>query len=269
MDFGLSIMIGIKGTIEKDISGTPLYMSPEHFSDTSLDPKSDIFSLGLIFYEMVVGEPAIEAENYITAMYKIAHEPITPPSSKNKTIDNNLDQIILKAVEKNSDLRYSSASQMIQDLVAYLDVYKSNQDEGLESTKIYSKISKYLVDIDKKAAAAKTNYTYASELANRILKDFQFRRLGKSIGKRFAVLAIEKGFITKEQFIEAMVVQIENDLEGMEHTLLGSILYRMGYLTADQINEVTESLNKGLITECPKCGILISDCPNCRANLRT
>ena len=62
--------------------------------------------------------------------------------------------------------------------------------------------------------------------------------------KRFGTIAIEKGFITKDQFVEAMAVQIENDLEGIEHRLIGSILYSMDYMTIPQINEVLESMSK-------------------------
>ena len=62
--------------------------------------------------------------------------------------------------------------------------------------------------------------------------------------KRFGTIAIEKGFITKDQFVEAMAVQIENDLEGIEHRLIGSILYSMDYMTDIQINEVLESMSK-------------------------
>ena len=57
----------------------------------------------------------------------------------------------------------------------------------------------------------------------------------KSSGKRFGVIAIQKGFITKEQFMEAMGLQIDNDLEGIEHRSVGSVLHGMGYMTVEQI----------------------------------
>lgn len=56
--------------------------------------------------------------------------------------------------------------------------------------------------------------------------------------KRFGIIAIEKGFITKEQFVEAMAVQIENELEGIRAKNLGTILSELGYMTEEQINEV-------------------------------
>lgn len=69
----------------------------------------------------------------------------------------------------------------------------------------------------------------------------------ESIAKRFGTLAIEKGLITKDQFIDAMAVQIENDLEGITHWRLGSVLNSMGYMTNAQIIEVLEEM--GVSTE--------------------
>ena len=56
--------------------------------------------------------------------------------------------------------------------------------------------------------------------------------------KRFGALAIAKGFITKDQFIEAMAMQIENETEGIKPNNIGSILNAMGYMTKEQIDEV-------------------------------
>lgn len=66
----------------------------------------------------------------------------------------------------------------------------------------------------------------------------------ESIRKRFGAVAIKKGFITKEQFVEAMGMQIENDLEGTEHKLFGEVLVRMGYMERSQVNEVLEEISE-------------------------
>ena len=62
------------------------------------------------------------------------------------------------------------------------------------------------------------------------------------LNKRFGAIAIEKGFITKEQFVEGMAMPIEDDIEGTEHTLIGSLLSNMGYMTSQQVHEVLEVL---------------------------
>ena len=62
---------------------------------------------------------------------------------------------------------------------------------------------------------------------------------------RFGTIAVKKGFVTKEQVLEAMKIQMERDLDGLEHRLIGSILYSMGYITLPQIDEVAEDVKKG------------------------
>jgi hypothetical protein len=56
--------------------------------------------------------------------------------------------------------------------------------------------------------------------------------------KRFGVIAVEKRFITKEQLFEALKIQVEEDLSGKPHTLIGIILIRLGYLTVEQADEI-------------------------------
>ena len=62
--------------------------------------------------------------------------------------------------------------------------------------------------------------------------------------KRFGTVAMEMGFANREQILEAMKVQIEQDLDGLEHKRIGSILYSLGYITLPQIEEVLEVLQK-------------------------
>ena len=63
-------------------------------------------------------------------------------------------------------------------------------------------------------------------------------------GARFGVTAINKGFITKDQLVEAMGVQIEDELKGMELRLIGSILCVMNYMTVEQISEVLRVMSR-------------------------
>ena len=62
--------------------------------------------------------------------------------------------------------------------------------------------------------------------------------------KRFGVIAVEKGFINKEQLFEALKVQIEEDLQNKKHNLIGIILIQLGYLTHDQADEVLLEMKK-------------------------
>jgi hypothetical protein len=62
------------------------------------------------------------------------------------------------------------------------------------------------------------------------------------LDKRFGAVAIDKGFITLENLIEAMKIQILENLDGSDHRLIGQILWEQGYIKTEQINEVIESM---------------------------
>ena len=188
MDFGISVIIGKNGNSEREIAGTPCYMSPEHFSEGLLCIQSDIFSLGLIFYEMLTASPAIEADNDFTVIYKIANEKIDPPSLHNGTVDKKLDNIIMKALERDLDRRYHSVLDMKTELNAYLNEKESADEKEIFNGQSHSTIdfllrrirnksdfptfSHNIMEINKKASVSKVNYASASELANAVLKDY-------------------------------------------------------------------------------------------------
>ena len=188
MDFGISIMPEGMQRREKDLSGTPCYMSPEHFSKIPVGPRSDIFSLGLIFYEMIVGRPVLRAENDFAVMYKIAHDPVPAPSQQNETIDQDLDSIILKALEKEPDARYHDAMEMRRALDKYMAAgagddagarpgadHKATIDfllRRMRHKSDFPTFSRYIMEINRKASSGKLNITSASQLANTIIKDY-------------------------------------------------------------------------------------------------
>jgi hypothetical protein len=60
--------------------------------------------------------------------------------------------------------------------------------------------------------------------------------------KRFGTMAVEKRYVSREQLLEAMRIQVEQDLDGLEHRLIGSILFSMGYMTLEQVNEVIDAV---------------------------
>jgi hypothetical protein len=62
--------------------------------------------------------------------------------------------------------------------------------------------------------------------------------------KRFGVIAIDKGFITKDQLVDALRIQVEEDLSGKSHSLIGVILIRLGHLTREQAEEILHAMRK-------------------------
>jgi len=70
----------------------------------------------------------------------------------------------------------------------------------------------------------------------------------KQIEKRFGTMAIEKGFITIDQLLDALEVQVREDLEGVKHRLIGRILYDLGFLTLSQIERVIGSMDSSRVS---------------------
>ncbi len=120
-DFGLAKAIGDDaGTMTRttDFLGTPLYMSPEQFESHNLDHRSDIYSLGLIFYEMVTGEVPFSGESTVQVMYSRMTQTPKNPKALVRDLPDWFSAIITKCLAKNPDDRYQSAAEILRDLDA-------------------------------------------------------------------------------------------------------------------------------------------------------
>jgi len=118
-DFGLakSLEAGAIGmTRTNEFLGTPRYMSPEQVEGGAIDHRSDIYSLGLIIYEMVAGEVPFTGDSTLQVMFKRVKEPPKDPRALRPDLPDYLAKIILKCLEKDREKRYQSARELIQDL---------------------------------------------------------------------------------------------------------------------------------------------------------
>ena len=91
--------------------------------------------------------------------------------------------------------------------------------------------------------------------------------LNKSARNRFGYLAIQKGFITKDQLINAIRVQILNEEKECASERVGRVLKEMGFITDEQIDEVMKDILEFERFKCPNCGMLLHECPNCGTDL--
>jgi Tol biopolymer transport system component len=96
--------------------GTIAYMSPEQLRGEPLDARTDLFSLGLVLYELATGRPAFTGATSASISGAILHEQPTAPGQIRPDLPRHLDDIILKALEKDRDLRYQHASDLRADL---------------------------------------------------------------------------------------------------------------------------------------------------------
>jgi serine/threonine protein kinase len=133
MDFGISRMITQQSEMSGSVFGTPQYMAPECFSSQGPEFRSDQFSVGMVLYEMVTGTPAVEGEDIYQVLNRIANERAATPSSRNVRVDAKLEAIILKAIAKKPEERYSNAAAMRLALQQYLNPTLDENESGDKS----------------------------------------------------------------------------------------------------------------------------------------
>jgi eukaryotic-like serine/threonine-protein kinase len=120
MDFGIARSLQIGSMTQTGIVlGTPAYMSPEQAKGEELDARSDLFSLGIIFYELLTGASPYKADTPLESLYKRSTEHVRPPVEIAPEIPKPLSDIALRCLEIDKGKRYASATEILSDLEAW------------------------------------------------------------------------------------------------------------------------------------------------------
>jgi serine/threonine protein kinase/tetratricopeptide (TPR) repeat protein len=117
MDFGLAKLKGaIKLTETRSTLGTAAYMSPEQAQGEEVDQRSDIFSFGVVLYELLTGQLPFKGEHQAAIIYSIINEEPQPPARFNNQVPAKLEDMVFKALAKERDERYQHIDDLLADL---------------------------------------------------------------------------------------------------------------------------------------------------------
>ncbi len=143
-DFGIARIVGAtQYTQTGALSGTPAYMSPEQGQGDRGDERSDIYSLGVMLYEMVTGMVPYDADTPFAVIMKHISEPLPLPSKMNPNLPETVERIVLKAMSKSPDDRYQTAGEMAR---ALRDAVGVSPDDNLRMTPLATVASSPKVD---------------------------------------------------------------------------------------------------------------------------
>ena len=134
MDFGISRMLSSQKAKSEQLIGTPRYMAPEYIANGSIDARADVFALGAILFEMLTHRKAFDGTTRQALLANIQKQEVAAPSEYNPGVDEGLDAIVLKALEKEPAARFLNAGEMLSALLAYREL-SVNDTGGGSSTK--------------------------------------------------------------------------------------------------------------------------------------
>jgi serine/threonine-protein kinase len=127
-DFGIARLGDMHLTQVGSVMGTPSYMAPEQIEGLAVDGRADLFSAGVVLYELLTGRKPFEGATESIA-YQILHTPHQPPTTLNALLNERFDNVIARALAKKRDERYPDAKTFARELVEAIAVHEANAQE--------------------------------------------------------------------------------------------------------------------------------------------
>lgn len=181
MDFGIATRIAGEGAPEGGLMGTPAYMAPEYVAGGVHGPRSDVYGVGLVLYEMLTGRPAIQGGSVQELLEKVTAARLPPPSAENPAVDERLDDIVLKAIARDPETRWHDAAAMRDALEGWLAPRPAAETAGAKQSTLEFLLRRMRLKSDFPALSeaistinriAGSDQDSVSQLSNAILKDF-------------------------------------------------------------------------------------------------
>lgn len=227
-DFGIAKMSS-KDTITSSAStiGSVHYFSPEHAKGCYTDEKSDIYSLGVVMYEMATGVLPFNADSPVTVALKQIQEVPVAPKDVVPTISNMLNNIIMKAIEKNTCDRYQTATELLDDIFAAIngrdkEELTRGKTSDLESTQVIPIIG--LKDEDRPSIA--------DERPSEVISSRKLSRGGKTLSDIEEENSQNKNYERKPKSKKKLIIVL---------TIVAIVIVGLGILTGSLISTINSN----------------------------
>lgn len=187
-DFGIAkASNSVTITNSSKIMGSAHYFSPEQAKGSFVDCRTDIYSLGIVIYEMVTGRVPYDAESPVSVALKHIQEPVLPPKELNGNIPVSLNKLILKAVEKEPIKRYQNVKDMLLDLRKI----ENNQEFNVHTNSLDNDMTRVM-----DAVVVNDKYDYEEDERPKNKKGIDSRKRKTIMGVAIAMLVIVIGAVS-------------------------------------------------------------------------
>ena len=157
-DFGIATTQGaVQLTAHDSVMGSVHYMAPECARGEQASQQSDIYSMGIVFYEMLTGEVPFKGDGAVQVAMKHLQEDLKPVREFNGTIEQSIENIIIKATAKNKALRYQDAKEMLEDIKLCLDSSHANDKKLVIEPPIENSTTRIFTDVTQKVDSPTSN----------------------------------------------------------------------------------------------------------------
>jgi serine/threonine-protein kinase len=237
------------------ISGTPAYLSPEQAQGISLDRRSDVYSLGIVLYEILAGEPPFVGANPAGTLVRLLQEDARPLRKAAPAVPQDLDTIVMKCIEKDPDRRYDSARALADDLERWLDGEPIQARPAGWTYRAGKKLRKHRALTAVAAAAVLVLVVLAFGLVRIRMQSRERAELAQRFGQRvsdvesgmrFAALLPRHDMTASKRRLRRELEKIEEEMKRLGPLAEGPGSYALGhgYLALHEVETARRSLER-------------------------